>query len=72
MDPKMFVKLIIAISIFVFVPLVGTAQNAASRTQPLTAGMIAPDFKLRDQNGETVELSKIKQTTLLVFYRGYW
>lgn len=48
------------------------AQNAKSKTDPLTVGKIAPDFTLSDQNGKQVTLSKVKKPTVLVFYRGYW
>ncbi len=43
-----------------------------SNTDPLKVGEIAPDFKLTDQDGKTVELSMIKSPAVLVFYRGYW
>ena len=48
------------------------AQTAASRTEPVKVGAIAPDFTLTDTNGRTVKLSAIKRPTVLVFYRGYW
>ena len=47
-------------------------QSAAVKTEPLKAGTLAPDFTLSDTNGKSVTLSKIKQPTILVFYRGYW
>jgi len=48
------------------------AQNAKSRTEPVTVGMVAPDFTLADQNGKSVTLSKSKGPVVLVFFRGYW
>jgi cytochrome oxidase Cu insertion factor (SCO1/SenC/PrrC family) len=48
------------------------AQNAKSKTEPLTVGKTAPDFTLSDQNGKQVTLSKAKKPVVLVFYRGYW
>lgn len=48
------------------------AQNAKSRTEPLTSGATAPDFTLSDQNGKSVTLSKVAKPVVLVFYRGYW
>ena len=48
------------------------AQIAKSKTEPLTVGVIAPDFKLSDQNGKQIMLSKAKKPVVLVFYRGYW
>lgn len=52
--------------------LTALAQNAKSRTQPLGAGMTAPDFTLNDQNGKPVKLSAVGKPTVLVFYRGFW
>ncbi len=48
------------------------AQNAKSKTEPLTVGKTAPDFTLSDQNGKQVTLSKADKPVVLVFYRGYW
>lgn len=44
------------------------------RTGPVAVGDIAPDFTLRDQNGNTLTLSDArgKSPVVLVFYRGYW
>lgn len=49
-----------------------SAQTARSKTDPVKVGDTAPDFSLADENGKTVTLSKLKQPTVLVFYRGYW
>jgi len=39
----------------------------------LVVGQEAPDFKLLDQNGRTVDLSAARgHKVVLVFYRGYW
>ena len=44
--------------------------------QPQTAsaaGQPAPDFSLKDQNGNTFALSQQRGSwVLLYFYRGYW
>lgn len=48
------------------------AQSAGRQTEPVKLGEIAPNFKLRDVNGKSITLSSLKQTTVLVFYRGYW
>lgn len=39
----------------------------------LALGMLAPDFKLLDQNRKPVTLSAARgHKAVLVFYRGYW
>lgn len=43
-----------------------------AKTDPVKIGETAPDFALTDDNGKTVKLSDLKQTTVLVFYRAYW
>ena len=43
-----------------------------SKTDPIKVGDTAPDFKLTNQNGKEITLSKAKSPTVLVFYRGYW
>lgn len=48
------------------------AQTARSRTEPVKVGETAPDFALKDQNGNEVKLSTVNQNVMLVFYRGYW
>ena len=53
------------------------AQNdkthpTSGKTEPLKPGAIAPDFTLKDQNGNLLKLSKVRKNTMLVFYRGYW
>ena len=50
------------------------AQTAAPRTKPIAVGEVAPDFVLKDQNGNTTQLSsfRTKMPVVLVFYRGYW
>jgi len=48
------------------------AQTAANRSTPVPVGGVAPDFTLSDTDGRPVTLSKVRQPTVLVFYRGYW
>ena len=43
-----------------------------SRTEPVAVGQAAPDFTLTDHNGQSVTLSKLGRTSVVVFYRGYW
>ena len=66
-------NLIFFIAFLTFV-VVGSAfgQSAVNKTTPLTAGATAPDFTLSGTDGRSLTLSKIKQPTVLVFYRGYW
>ncbi|MBA2735335.1 MAG: redoxin domain-containing protein [Pyrinomonadaceae bacterium] len=51
---------------------VKTQNVKKSATEPLKIGEIAPDFKLSDENGRQIALSKAKKPVVLVFYRGYW
>lgn len=52
---------------------VDSAPNT-QRNTPVAVGETAPDFKLDDQNGNTVTLSAARgqSPVVLVFYRGYW
>jgi cytochrome oxidase Cu insertion factor (SCO1/SenC/PrrC family) len=52
----------------------GLAPAAERRATPVAVGETAPDFSLKDQNGETVKLSASQgqRPAVLVFYRGYW
>jgi peroxiredoxin len=68
----MKLKIFLLIAAFVIFSLTALAQNAKSKTEPLTAGQVAPDFTLTDQNGKAVTLSKVGKPAILVFYRGYW
>lgn len=47
-------------------------MSERSRTDALTVGETAPDFSLVDDSGKTVQLSAIKGTKVIVFYRAYW
>lgn len=63
------------LKIFLLICLVSFGVNVysqRSKTEPIKVGETAPDFALKDQNGNEVKLSKIKQNVMLVFYRGYW
>ena len=36
-------------------------------------GKTAPDFTLKDQDGQSLQLSSLRGSrVLLIFYRGYW
>ena len=51
-----------------------TSDGINQRGSPVTAGELAPDFTLADQNGRKLTLSaelKARQV-VLVFYRGRW
>lgn len=67
----MKLKIFLLISLLVFSVNV-FAQAARSRTEPVKVGETAPDFTLKDQNGNEVKLSEVGQNVMLVFYRGYW
>ena len=68
----MNLKIFLCIALLAICSVAAPAQNAKSRTAPVTVGMTAPDFTLTDQDGKSVTLSKVGKTTVLVFYRGYW
>lgn len=42
--------------------------------KPVAVGEMAPEFTLKDTDGNEVSLSAVraKSPTVLVFYRGYW
>jgi cytochrome oxidase Cu insertion factor (SCO1/SenC/PrrC family) len=63
------------LKIFLLICLLSFGVNVysqRSKTEPLKIGELAPDFVLKDQNGQEVKLSKLKQNVMLIFYRGYW
>lgn len=68
----MKLKIFLFIACFAILSFTVQAQNAKSKTEPLTVGATAPDFTLNDQNAKAVTLSKVGKTTVLVFYRGFW
>lgn len=50
-------------------------SGAATRSVPVGAGDMAPDFTLTDQDGRPHTLSKARATrdaVVLIFYRGHW
>jgi len=69
---KMNLKIFLFIACLAILSFTAQAQNAKSKTEPVAVGGIAPDFTLSDQNNNSVTLSKVGKTTILVFYRGYW
>jgi pentapeptide MXKDX repeat protein len=50
------------------------SKEMMKREKPVSAGELAPDFTLEDENGNKVSLSdsRGKDAVVLVFYRGYW
>ncbi len=58
------------------VALVFFALNKMALPKPQTAfrdGQPAPDFTLKDQDGNPFHLADLRGTrVLLIFYRGYW
>jgi cytochrome oxidase Cu insertion factor (SCO1/SenC/PrrC family) len=62
---------------FMLAMLLGVSLGqSGSYPKPLTpsaAGKAAPDFSLKDQNGNNFTLSEQRGAwVLLYFYRGYW
>ncbi len=57
-----------------------TASSAVTQTTsypkpqtPFTVGQLAPDFRLKNQDGKDVQLAALRgHWVLLFFYRGYW
>lgn len=49
-------------------------SNEFDLPEGLPEGSVAPEFSGRDQNGNVVELKKLRQNgpVVLMFYRGYW
>ena len=64
-------KKIIASLLSFFVVLIAVAQE---KPEGLFLNSKAPDFKLKDQNGEEVSLKALRKKgqTVLIFYRGNW
>jgi len=69
MQFKPFFLLLLAV--FLAFPVSGQTGGRA-KTDPIKIGDTAPDFELRDETGNTIRLSDVKGTTVLVFYRAYW
>src|ERR1051325_2330687 len=59
--------------LFVFATLVLFVANA-QKPEGLYINSKAPDFKLKDQNGNEVTMKDLRKKgqTVLLFYRGYW
>jgi len=82
----MFLRLFVKIPALALVVVVVFAVNAprdatsaesgaATRSVPVDAGDLAPDFTLSDQDGRPHTLSKALATrdaVVLIFYRGHW
>lgn len=52
----------------------GISVESIANLGKIEKGSQAPDFKGKDQNGETIHLSNIlkDEQVVLIFYRGYW
>jgi cytochrome oxidase Cu insertion factor (SCO1/SenC/PrrC family) len=72
----LFKRLISAMLLAMFLLVESSVGQLKPYPQPQTAsatGQPAPDFSLRDQNGNNFTLSQQRGTwVLLYFYRGYW
>ena len=68
----MKLKIFLSVAALAILSFAIQAQNAKSKTEPVTVGTVAPDFTLADQNGQSVTLAKLKKPVVLVFFRGYW
>jgi len=63
--------ILLIISVFAFF---SSASAIELINTGLSEGVIAPDFKGEDQDGNIIQLSNILKsgTTVLIFYRGDW
>lgn len=57
-----------------FLLIAGLAAAAEPRTAPVAVGETPPDFTLKDQDGQSVQLSASRgqRPVVAVFYRGHW
>jgi cytochrome oxidase Cu insertion factor (SCO1/SenC/PrrC family) len=71
---KFRIPLIVAAVLLVVAVLFVAAQMRLPKPQgSFTAGQLAPDFTLNDQDGHPFPLSDQRGAgVLLIFYRGYW
>lgn len=73
MKPKYFLAcLLTALFVLSTYPQSTAKKMMRLNTEPIKVGEQAPDFTLTDDAGTTITLSKLKQSVVLVFYRGYW
>jgi cytochrome oxidase Cu insertion factor (SCO1/SenC/PrrC family) len=60
-----------ALLLFLFTSV--AAAGGLPQDKPVGAGVAAPDFRLKDQDGNAVALSGQRgNRVVLVFYRGHW
>ena len=74
MTGRLFVFLLLALSLLAHGAASAAAADKPARSTPLRAGEIAPDFTLEDADGRRHSLAaqRGKSAVVLVFYRGYW
>jgi cytochrome oxidase Cu insertion factor (SCO1/SenC/PrrC family) len=59
--------------LLVFGTQVGAQQPRPAYPKPQIEKLdVAPDFTLRDQDGQPFQLSEQRRPVMLFFYRGYW
>ena len=73
---------VVSLAVLVFtITMFVQVRNLPAPSGALQVGMKAPDFTLKDSNGQQVSLTQLLSTpvgssqpkaALLVFYRGYW
>jgi peroxiredoxin len=53
--------------------IIASALLLMAAAAPPRVGVVAPDFRLMDQNSHVVRLAAARgHKVVLVFYRGYW
>jgi cytochrome oxidase Cu insertion factor (SCO1/SenC/PrrC family) len=61
------------VAMVLVVSLFGQGMKLPKPQKEFVAGVQAPDFTLKDQDGHDLTLSALRgNPVLLVFYRGYW
>ena len=67
--PLIVIAVVIALALAWMLPKIPTPPPQSA----FVAGSAAPDFTLKDQDGNPITLSALHgQKVLLYFYRGYW
>jgi cytochrome oxidase Cu insertion factor (SCO1/SenC/PrrC family) len=71
---KVYLPLVFALGLGVVAALVLAQKMKLPKPQgTFVEGQAAPDFTLKDQDGNPFHLADARGTrTLLIFYRGYW
>lgn len=65
--------LLVLLGIYACMPLQGQTRSYPEPQVASAVGQPAPEFTLKNENGETFDLARQRGSwVLLYFYRGYW